>query len=163
METLVNFRTKWMYIIGMVLFLPLFGGCQESIDPDGELRCQVVAVEGTEEGVEGKWKLVKGEVFSSTSQELLMEDYSCNNIFYQFNYDGKLVINSDLEDYIGHKSGEYMYEIIMQSGVEFNLLKMDNQLFFISHSTSDMTIGVNPINPLVLYESELKSYFVRIQ
>jgi hypothetical protein len=30
METLVNFRTKWMYIIGMVLFLPLFGGCQEN-------------------------------------------------------------------------------------------------------------------------------------
>lgn len=147
----------------LFLVLIMMASCQEDALPQGELNCSVEAVDGPEDSVVGKWKLVKGEVFSSTSQELLMEDYSCNDILYQFNYDGKIVINADLEDYIGHKSGEYIYEIIIQSGVEFDLLKIDNHVFFISHSTSDMTIGVNPINPLVLYESELKSYFVRVQ
>ena len=34
METLTIFRLKWVFMAGMVLLLPLLGGCQEEGLPD---------------------------------------------------------------------------------------------------------------------------------
>jgi|GEM_PF-3851919 hypothetical protein len=40
----------------------------------------------------------------------MVADYSCDNILYSFQEDGKLIIMSDKNDYIGHSTGEYEYE-----------------------------------------------------
>lgn len=110
METSVNFRTKWMYIIGMVLFLPLLGGCQESEDPYGELRCQVVAVDGLEDDVVGKWKMVRRETVFFNPETT---DHSCDNVIYHFRKDGILEVSSNIGG-VEHTSGngEYAFELI---------------------------------------------------
>lgn len=153
--------------IGLLFCLPLFGGCQKGDVASPELRCPVESVMGPEDDITGKWKLVKVEVFSSISKALEVRDYSCKDIIYQLYTDDRLIISSNIEDYIGHDTGEYVYEIIVtpnnDDDVRSDLMKIDNKSYSMFMSAREMTIELNPIDPLAVYESRRTAYFVRIQ
>jgi hypothetical protein len=54
METLLIFRPKWMYVMGMVLLLSLLGGCQESEVPD-----KVRTLDDAYAVIVGEWEWTK--------------------------------------------------------------------------------------------------------
>lgn len=150
--------------VGLILCLSLMVGCQKTEISNNNLKCSVDAVTGSKDDITGKWKLVKGDIFSSIERENKIEDYSCNHVVYQFMSDGKLRIISDIEKHMGPDIGEYIYEIIADGKDGQNdLLKVGNKLYSIVRSSNKMTIEMNPIDPLAIYESRLTAYFVRIQ
>lgn len=151
----------------MALALPFIGGCQKNETTDRRLKCPVDSVHGSANDITGKWKLVKSDFFSSISKERRIKEYSCHDIIYQFYADGRLTVRSNVEDYAGHISGEYVYEIITESGDQSNtqryLLKVDNKLHSITLSANEISIDMNPINPLAIYESTQTASFIRIR
>ena len=71
------------------------------------IACQVVPVAGANDDITGKWKLVKGRTLF---YEPRTEDFSCNDIVYHFQADGKLTISRDIEDLMGFSAGQHTYE-----------------------------------------------------
>ncbi|TZF85711.1 hypothetical protein FW774_01140 (plasmid) [Pedobacter sp. BS3] len=163
MKDLTHFEYAHIIWIGLIFLLPLIGGCQKKDASNGILQCPVDAVAGSETDIGGKWKLVKGEHYSSNSRQRQTKDYSCNNIVYQFHSDGRLIISSDIEDNIGFAAGEYMYEATLHGGGQNDLLKIGNNLYAVAMFSDKMTVEINPIDPLAIYESKLTAYFIRIQ
>ncbi|TCO07121.1 hypothetical protein [Natronoflexus pectinivorans] len=162
-------KQAYPLLVTIALCFLLIGGCQKNDIATDSLKCPVDSVIGSDDDIVGKWKLVKGEVFSSTSRELRTEDYSCNNIIYHFYPDGRLMIISDIEDHIGIIDDEYSYSYEISSESNNNedqrhyLLKIDNHQYVTSISSSKLTIGLNPVDPLAVYESRLTAYFIRVQ
>ncbi len=155
MKTLVIFRPKWIYMVGMVLFLPLLGGCQERENPDGELRCHVDAVIGPEDDVVGKWKLVweRGAFLNRDTV-----DYSCNNVIFQFRPDGILEVSGDVEE-DGPPVGDYNYELTLSPLYEHMggyTLKIANTSWVCYIETKSMTLDIRPLDGPV-------RYFIRIE
>lgn len=153
--------------IGFLFCLPLCGGCQKDDVASSDLNCSFESVNGPEDDIAGKWKLIKVELFSSISDALEVRDYSCNDIVYWFYPDGTLIISSDIEEYTGHSTGKYFYETSIRpdSNDDFqnDLLIIDNRSYSMFISTSEATIELNPIDPLAVYESKRTAYFVRMQ
>ncbi|MCL6260907.1 hypothetical protein M3O96_17520 [Aquiflexum sp. TKW24L] len=145
MGTLVIFKPKWIYMAGMVLLFPFFGGCQEREDPDGELKCQVDAVTGPEDDVVGKWKMVweRGAFFNRDTI-----DYSCNNIIYHFRPDGFLEVRSDVEE-AGLPQGDYNYELTMSPLYEHMggyTLRISNTSWICYIKKTSMTLDIRPLD-----------------
>src|SRR5690554_3201252 len=98
-----------MKTIQILLLIPflfiLIGmtGCE-----DENQKCNLLAIEGPIDNIVGKWKQVRVERIPE--EYSMTVDYSCNNIIYSFQEDGKLVVMSDKIEYIGHSIREYEYE-----------------------------------------------------
>jgi hypothetical protein len=76
-------------------------------EPERGRACPVEAVEGPEDEIVGKWKMV-WEIGSFLVDSV---DHSCDNIIYHFRPDGILEVSSDVEG-AGYSVGEYDYELI---------------------------------------------------
>ncbi len=98
-----------MKTIQILLMIPLLfiligmAGCE-----DENQKCNLLAIKGPIDNIVGKWKQVRVERIPE--EYSMTVDYSCNNIIYSFQEDGKLVVMSDKIEYIGHSTREYEYE-----------------------------------------------------
>lgn len=101
----------------------LFSSCQkmaiEEIELYGDnilsLNCPVKSVHGSEKRIVGKWKLVK-ERGGLRPEGSMDEDYSCNNVIFNFLPNGKLEITSDNNYY---RTGQTTYEYIRSPYTNF--------------------------------------------
>ena len=135
-----------------------FGACQkeDKLDKDN-LQCPVVAKDGPNNDIVGKWKLVKVQPAFSNPRT---EDYSCGNVEYEFQEGGILIVTGSAENIRGYDDGQYSFEfkdIKLHEGIkEKYTVKID-----------DMSIacGIQD-NKMVLNDSFLDGdilYFVRIE
>lgn len=158
METQFGIIRKGIFAL-MFLSLILIGACQEDALPQGELKCPLEAVDGQEDDVVGKWKMVwRREINFSTGIDTT--DYSCNNIIYHFKPDGILEVISDVEE-AGHSKGEYNYELIWDpynsGATTFRGIKIgDFERWACSIKTTNMTSDTSPLDGPTLH-------FVRIE
>ena len=96
------------------------------------IACQVVPVAGANDDITGKWKLVKGRTLF---YEPRTEDFSCNDIVYHFQADGKLTISRDIEDLMGFSAGQHTYEF-------------EHQPLFVEYSELGYTLKIEKIKSL---------------
>lgn len=130
----------------MFLSMILFGACQEDALPQGELICPVEAVDGPEDSVVGKWKMI----WERPGFSLDTIDYSCNSIIYHFKPDGILEVLSDVEE-AGHSDGEYNYKLIWDpynSGANtLRGIKIgEHSRWAILIGTTKMTMDITPLD-----------------
>lgn len=141
-------KTKRLKLLGIsLLILPLCtvllgAGCQKKDE-----KCTINAINGPEDNIIGKWKLVKGEEVFYNPRTV---DYSCNNVIYQFKTDGVLIITSDIVDIIGFGTGKYSYEFILTDKGS-HTLKVDNSQGGCSILGSDLTINYAYLDGPILY------------
>src|SRR5690606_7208547 len=134
--------------------LPILVGCQKNTAPEPDAK------------LVGKWKLVKGVTYSSITKETHVEDYSDSQTIYTFDADGNFEVNSEMEDKFRFKSGKYTYQLNESSNDQkrqFGNVTVSERTYHMTCSSAEMTIGMNPIDPLGLYESSVTAYFVRTQ
>ncbi|SIS50540.1 hypothetical protein [Belliella pelovolcani] len=133
----------------LFLVLIMMASCQEDAAPDDELRCQVEAIDGSEDEVVGKWKLIKAEILFGNPRN---EDYSCDNIIYHYRNDGILRITNNTSD-ISHGSGEYPYEFIPASLSEngYPILKRANSIWPCHIEKNNMTIYLMALDGPILH------------
>lgn len=92
----------------LIMVLPMLGACQKDEINNNELKCPVTAIEGANDNVVGKWKLVKVRIVQ-LDDGISMKDYSCKNIIYDFKQDGSLVVNGAQKDVHSFENGEYSF------------------------------------------------------
>ncbi|HLW50226.1 MAG TPA: hypothetical protein VKZ78_04580 [Sphingobacteriaceae bacterium] len=115
MKNIVVIGEKNLLWVILVMVLPMLGACQKQEINDDELKCPVTAIEGPDDNILGKWKLVKTRTsaFNPPSkiedQRSRIEDYSCNNIIYHFKEDGLLIVSGTYEGVFGFTNGEYSF------------------------------------------------------
>ncbi|MGS2764747.1 hypothetical protein [Sinomicrobium sp. M5D2P9] len=93
----------------------------------------------------GDWKMIKIEVYSSELEET---DYSDNNILYQFQSDGALIVEADVDN-DGYNNGSYNYEMNLEhlSGnlsveePQEYIVKIENNKWVLDMSTDTMTLS----------------------
>lgn len=94
----------------LIFFLSLLtaSGCTgDEGEPELGKACPVDAVEGQENEIVGKWKMVWQRPGFSNDYT----DYSCNNTMYHFKPDGILEVSNDVEG-VGYSTGDYSYEFV---------------------------------------------------
>jgi len=149
MKKLILQSFNWLMSLILVLLgiIILSGGCKTD-----ELGCPVSAINGPENDITGKWKLTKGQTVFYNPQTI---DYSCNNIIYHFQSDGRLKIDSDRDDIIGLDSGEYKYEysmsVLYENIKENSTLKINDIQMPCSISRHDLIINDSPLDGPILH------------
>lgn len=109
-------------ISGFFLIFPLcFAACDDDDTPPVEeeyvvpeeflnLECPATYDDAESDKIIGTWRLVRTERYDRDTQQSEWKDYSCNLIFYHFQEDGKLVVESSVEDEIPSESYIYSYQ-----------------------------------------------------
>ncbi|MCH7414893.1 hypothetical protein MM213_15440 [Belliella sp. R4-6] len=136
----------------LFLVLMMIASCQEDGLPEGELKCPVEAVEGQEDDVVGKWKLVERRTISLFSGEIEVKDYSCDNVLYCFKPDGVLQINDNVGGW-GYETGVYNYELIPPAENEDHIkLRIGDLKWPFKIGESEMTLNMAHVDgPISLF------------
>lgn len=98
---------KTRLILSIVIILTTFS-CKKGDSIIGDLNCTVTAIHGKKDNIIGKWKLVTGRQFG---YKITNEDYSCQNIIYEFKSNGNLIVTGDVENYFGISPGTYEFKL----------------------------------------------------
>lgn len=166
--TEIPFEMKKTGLFGLVLVAFICLHCSEAEDPGMDcwlpsnslacevlttiLDCPVVPVAGADDDITGKWKLVMGR---TVFYEPHAEDYSCNDIVYHFQADGRLTVSANIEDAMGVSSGQYEYELKRQPLFEnFNrdyTLTIGNEKDACSIFEGSMILDNSPLDGPVLH------------
>lgn len=131
----------------LVLCFCAFVGCaEEDAEPELGRACPVDAVEGSEDGIVGKWKMV----WMRRGFSIDTVDFSCDNVIYHFRPDGILEVSSDVEG-IGYVAGDYNYELIWDpynsGATTFRGVKIDDFLRWACYiETTTMTLDITPLD-----------------
>lgn len=163
MKKLIIIKPIFLLWTVCILTLSLFGACQkeDKLEKDG-LQCPVVAKEGPDDNIVGKWKLVKIQVtsFSPYPPPASMIDYSCDNIVYEFQEGGILIVTGAPKDIRSYENGEYPFEFtntpLNEYAPEKYTLKIKNR---------GISCGIQD-NKMVFNDSDLDGdivHFVRIE
>ncbi len=148
-------KTKKIKLLSIFLFMLPFCvvlfvvGCEE----DDDEKCSTIAINGPEDDITGKWKLINGEEIFFNPRTV---DYSCNNVVYHFQTDSILTITSDIVDIIGFAPGQYSYEFGLGEDKEHYRLKIDHSQGGCNISGSDLDINYAYLDGPILH-------FIRIQ
>ena len=109
-------------ISGFFLIFPLcFAACDDDDTPPIEeeyvvpeeflnLECPVAYDDAESDDIIGTWRLVRTERYDRDTQQSEWKDYSCSLIFYHFQADGKLVVESSVEEEIPSATYDYSYQ-----------------------------------------------------
>ncbi|KEO75450.1 hypothetical protein [Anditalea andensis] len=148
---------KWMFFIFVLIVMNLTGSCQEVDTIEEDLKCRIESVNGPDDDVIGKWKLVKEERFRMIDGEIRINDYSCNNIIYEFKEDGLLEVTNDTGDE-NHASGEYSYEFTSASSNEngYPILKKGNLSWPCNIENSSLTLNLASLDGPTLFFIRIK-------
>ena len=108
---------KKVLLLSLVAGLLFFNGCEKwaPMDPDiikeglfSKLNCPTRSIEGSNQSILGKWKLVEGwSGYWPNTENWTIEDYSCSNVIYHFKEDEILEITSNHEAIL---SAQHKYE-----------------------------------------------------
>ncbi|MBK7480595.1 MAG: hypothetical protein IPI69_13350 [Bacteroidales bacterium] len=149
MESYYGLMPLILVLLGLII-MP--GGCKTD-----EQGCHVKTIKGPENDITGKWKLIKGQTVFYNPQTI---DYSCDNIIYHFESDGRLKIDSDIDDIIGFDSGEYTYEfsmsVLYENIEEKFTLKINDIHLPCNISRSDLIIDDSPLDGPILHLVRIK-------
>lgn len=107
-------------VLGLFLIFPLgFVACDDD-EPAEEiyvvpeeflnLECPVAYNDAESDDIIGTWRLVRTERYDRDTQQSEWKDYSCSLIFYHFQADGKLVVESSVEEEIPSATYDYSYQ-----------------------------------------------------
>lgn len=159
MKTHTTLKSKYLLWAVYMMMLSLFGACQKAdkLDKDG-LQCPVVAKEGPDDSVIGKWKFVKVEKVFYNPRTI---DYSCSDIEYEFQEGGVLIVTGASEDTRSYKKdGQYSFEFkdtkLYEHAPEKYTLKIEN---------SSISCGIQD-NKMVFNDSDFDGdivHFVRVE
>lgn len=157
MEDGKTYRFKIASPMMLCFCLMLHAGCETNGLSNHNLECKVNAVDGAQDNVIGKWRLVKlEEVFYNPK----VTDYSCYIIIYHFNEEGKLLVSSNIEENIIYEPGEYDYSFnigtLYEGGEENYTLKISSINWACGIQESNMALNNAPVDGP-------KLYFVRIE
>lgn len=150
---------KILLVIPLLSLLIGVAGCE-----DNNQNCNLRPVNGPKDNIVGKWKQVRVE--RVPEEHSLTADYSCDNIVYSFQEDGKLIITSDKNDYIGHQVGVYEYEFgKSRIGENIHNLFIDGEIYpCIIDKDNTMTFDLERYpGPLGVRAYRTILYFIRIQ
>lgn len=138
--------------IPLIMVLPFFSACKKDDHLDEALRCPVEAVNGANDNITGKWKLVKAK---AVFRDPRTEDYSCNDIVYDFRADGMLVISGTTKNPIGYDEGQYAYEFsigkLYQEAEEDYTLKIGNTSLACNIEENQLVINESPLDGPILH------------
>ena len=158
MKRRINIYASRHFPISIFIFLLTIVSCRKDEIPEQNLKCPVVAVNGADDNILGKWKLVNANIVFSNPRT---EDYSCDEIIYDFRADGILVVSSGASgDSVGHQQGQYTYAFTAD-----RLFEGIEESYTLSINETKIASGIKN-NKLVLNDSPLDGpilYFVRIQ
>ena len=114
-------------ISGFFLIFPLyFAACDDDDTPPVEeefvvpeeflnLECPVAYDDSDSDEIIGTWRLVRTERYDRDTQQSEWKDYSCSLIFYHFQADGKLVVESSVEEEIASETYDYSFKPYKES------------------------------------------------
>ena len=74
------------------------------------LECPVAYDDAESDDIIGTWRLVRTKNFNHDTKQVEVKDYSCSLIFYHFQEDGKLVVESSVEEEIPSATYDYSYQ-----------------------------------------------------
>jgi hypothetical protein len=139
-------------VLALLYLSFMFLGCKKSEFVNLDITCPISVNKGDDRSVIGSWKLVKSEtVFMSKTNE----DYSCNDIIYNFKSNGTLNITSDINNYIGDKQGSYKYSFstsqLYNGGNQPYTLKINQRAVACSISQGVMTLDDSPLDGPIIY------------
>lgn len=146
-----------LFTITVLIALSTLAACKKEDRLDESPKCPVSAVNGANDNVIGKWKLIKAKVVFKNQET---EDYSCDDIIYDFQDDGVLLISGSSDKAIGYQEGQYMYEFTTE-----RLFEGLEEGYTISINNRKIATGIKN-NQLVLNDSPLDGpilYFVRVE
>lgn len=147
--TYLNMIPSFQIVLLIVLPL-LISACQKDERKEEIVKCTIVAKEGSNDNVIGKWKLVTGETTFFNPRK---EDYSCQDIIYDFREDGTLVISGNNEQLIGYEGGEYTFEfskIELYEGLNYSLT-IENGSIGCSIEKNHMILDNSPLDGPILH------------
>lgn len=150
---------KILLVIPFLFILIGMAGCE-----DENQKCNLRAIKGPIDNIVGKWKQVRVERIPE--EYSMTADYSCDNIIYSFQEDGKLVIMSDKIEYIGHSTREYEYEFRKSPhGQIYHSLIIDGRQYPCTiNKDNTMIFDLEPDpGPLGVRAYRTVLYFIRIQ
>ena len=112
-------------VLGLFLIFPLgFVACDDD-EPAEEiyvvpeeflnLECPVAYNDAESDDIIGTWRLVRTERYDRDTQQSEWKDYSCSLIFYHFQADGKLVVESSVEEEIASETYDYSFKPYKES------------------------------------------------
>lgn len=112
-------------VLGLFLIFPLgFVACDDD-EPAEEiyvvpeeflnLECPVAYDDAESDDIIGTWRLVRTERYDRDTQQSEWKDYSCSLIFYHFQADGKLVVESSVEEEIASETYDYSFKPYKES------------------------------------------------
>ena len=137
---------KAVYLIVLVFCCTAASCTGDEVEPEMGRACPVEAVEGPEDELVGKWKMV----WMRRGFSIETVDHSCDNVIYHFRPDGILEVDSDVEG-IGYDVGDYNYELIWDpynsGATTFRGVKIDDFLrwaCFIEITT--MILDIRPLD-----------------
>ena len=79
------------------------------------LECPVAYDDSDSDEIIGTWRLVRTERYDRDTQQSEWKDYSCSLIFYHFQADGKLVVESSVEEEIASETYDYSFKPYKES------------------------------------------------
>ena len=79
------------------------------------LECPVAYDDAESDDIIGTWRLVRTERYDRDTQQSEWKDYSCSLIFYHFQADGKLVVESSVEEEIASETYDYSFKPYKES------------------------------------------------
>lgn len=158
MNRRIDSETGRLFPMTILIILFMIIACKKDDNMEENLRCPIEALDGANDNVVGKWKLAKAKV---VFQNPRTEDYSCDEIIYDFRADGILVISGGASsDSIGYPEGQYTYAFTADK-----LFEWVEESYTLSIDETKIASGINN-NQLILNSSPLDGpilYFVRIQ
>lgn len=157
--------TKPIYLLWVVciITLSLLGACQKEnkLEKDSlNLKCPVIAKEGPNDSVIGKWKLVKVEIVFAPTTEQSTRDYSCDNIVYEFQEGGILIVTGTSENMRAYKNGQYPFEF-----KDTKLNEYAPEKYTLEIKNRSISCGIQD-NKMIFNDSDLDGdivHFVRVE
>lgn len=133
----------------LILCLIGLSGCEKTNETGDGQRCRIEAKQGLDDDIVGTWKLVKGQTVFYEPKTI---DYSCDNVIYEFQEGGALVISSNTSELIGLEAGNYTYELLNEPFLESEefTLRLGGLTQGCEISTDAMTLNNAPIDGPIL-------------
>lgn len=97
---------KTKIILAIIIMLSTLS-CKKSEITIDDLQCPVTAIQGKENVIIGKWKLVKQD----NAWGVPSVDYSCQKIIYEFKSDGRLLVTGNVEYLLSIPLGSHKFEL----------------------------------------------------